>query len=578
MNRGRRFSIAAFLLAAAAAATTVWQSSRLAVLWDLSYILENASRIAAGDIPYRDFPFPYAPLTFLGQALLIRLTGRVAWHHVAYAALACAVATALTLLLARRFVSPPVALILSTPLVLLGIYCIFPHPFYDPDACLVLLVVMTSLLWLESAERPRWMAVLAGAACVVPLFVKQNIGLAFLAAIGACAVVLFLIERRRLYIDLIVGMAAGLAGALALIAAICGLGNYYRWTITFAAQRRLPPLAQQLAIYYDSDLWWWVAVVIIGALVMRRGGWWKQIGALLVATPWVWSFVRYWITDDPVEPEINLLRLWPLMLVVSLLVAFFTMREERGLLRLMPLLLVATVHGVFLSQSTWGSTYAIWPLLVLMLALLFRVTRAPAWLAAIIAAAMLHAAWPYVEDNERLTYVKLEGEKHRSSRPELRGLSMSGEWLPEFEELVAWSDRNIPRDDGILSLPGEDLFYFTTGRRPRFPVLMFDRTINPYDARTIVAIAKQRNIRWLIVKERLQLNGTPMENRDETLRLLAPHLRPAAKLKNYDVYRLDWGGTMLDGRWPATSSASTSSASSAGSAGRSTASAPRSPG
>lgn len=29
------------------------QNARLTVLWDLSYILENAARIAAGDVPYR---------------------------------------------------------------------------------------------------------------------------------------------------------------------------------------------------------------------------------------------------------------------------------------------------------------------------------------------------------------------------------------------------------------------------------------------------------------------------------------------------------------------------------------------
>ena len=57
----------------ASAAVCVWQNCRLTVMWDASYILENASRIAAGDVPYRDFPFPYAPLTFALQALIIKL-------------------------------------------------------------------------------------------------------------------------------------------------------------------------------------------------------------------------------------------------------------------------------------------------------------------------------------------------------------------------------------------------------------------------------------------------------------------------------------------------------------------------
>src|SRR5436305_7286168 len=119
----------ALLLGLGSASVVVWQNSRLTVLWDLSYILENASRIAAGDVPYRDFPFPYAPLTFVVQALVIRIFGRALWHHVAYAAIICALATALTYLIALRITkSRALSVILTLPLIPLGIYCIFPHP------------------------------------------------------------------------------------------------------------------------------------------------------------------------------------------------------------------------------------------------------------------------------------------------------------------------------------------------------------------------------------------------------------------------------------------------------------------
>src|SRR6266849_4292985 len=95
----RRYSmdlLTAVLLFLATAAVVVWQNSRLGVLWDLSYVLENAHRISLGDIPYRDFPFPYAPLTFLAQAALIKLTGRVFFHHVVYCAIAGGLSTLLT--------------------------------------------------------------------------------------------------------------------------------------------------------------------------------------------------------------------------------------------------------------------------------------------------------------------------------------------------------------------------------------------------------------------------------------------------------------------------------------------------
>ena len=59
------------------AAVVMWQNSRLTVLYDLCGVLEHATRMAQGDLPYRDFPFPYAPLTFLMQAATIRYFGAI---------------------------------------------------------------------------------------------------------------------------------------------------------------------------------------------------------------------------------------------------------------------------------------------------------------------------------------------------------------------------------------------------------------------------------------------------------------------------------------------------------------------
>jgi hypothetical protein len=528
------------------AAVVIRQSSRLTVLWDLSYVLENATRIALGDVPYRDFPFPYAPLTFVMQAALIRLFGRSIVHHLAWAALAGGAATALTYSIIRHVVrSRATALTLTLPLTILGIYCIFPHPFYDPDGCLLLLGLIYALI---RVERPRSM-VLLGMASVLPLFVKQNIGLAFVSAL----VILIAVsaDRRRLA-PLLVGLIAGVAVATAGVALLFGLGNYIRWTIRFAAERRLPPLAQQLSIFTDDDtLWWWLAVALAGAfaalprtgaaseglLTERRRRIAQRIGAAMFAIPLLWSVVRFFITDDPLEPEVNLLRLWPLALACAGTLALVRWRRAEGAMQWMPLLVAAAIAGTFLSQSAWGSTYGIWPLLILLFAFLLRDMKYAPAIAALLAGTILLAGWPYVRDNQRLTYAKWsEGPMHRSSLAPLRGLSMRGEWLPDFEELVAWSDAHIPRQDAIFSFPGEDLFYFTTGRRPRVPALLFDRTVNPFDARQLSAIADARHVRWLIVKKRLQINGAPMENLDETLALLRPRFAIVARLHDYDVY------------------------------------------
>src|SRR6266446_1527864 len=166
-RRRRTDWIVALFIFLTTAAVIVWQNSRLGVLWDLSYILENSFRISLGDVPYRDFPFPYPPLTFLIQAALIKFAGRAFWHHIAYCAMAGGLSSVLTwrilLNVFRGAVTHPrlLAFLLILPLVPLGIYCIFPHPFYDPDCTFA---ILSGLLLLQRLERKPswWLTVLTG--------------------------------------------------------------------------------------------------------------------------------------------------------------------------------------------------------------------------------------------------------------------------------------------------------------------------------------------------------------------------------------------------------------------------------
>ena len=123
---------------------------------------------------------------------------------------------------------------------------------------------------------------------------------------------------------------------------------------------------------------------------------------------------------------------------------------------------------------------------------------------------------------------------------------MRGSWLPDFEELVRYTDKEIPREDGILMIPGEDLFYYTTGRRPRFPVLMFDHTVNPYSAEEILAEARARDIRWLVIKEGIQLEEEPLADKEHLFELLRQDFRHVESLNNYEVFKRKMPGDNED--------------------------------
>jgi hypothetical protein len=213
----------------------------------------------------------------------------------------------------------------------------------------------------------------------------------------------------------------------------------------------------------------------------------------------------------------------------------------------LPFVLIGTIHGAFLSQQLWGSTYALWSLLLILIAgsmqTFFELLKAQSKTAAItissaVALTLIISGGFYVYSNERLDYANIsEGDLVHSQLPQLAGLSVRGTYLPDFEELINYTEKEIPREDGILMLPGEDLFYYTTGRQPRFPVLMFDHTVNPYNSDEILAEARAREIRWLIIKNDLQLDEDPLEDKEHLLELLHQDFKQVESLNSYEIYR-----------------------------------------
>jgi hypothetical protein len=143
-----RDSLAPSALFLTSAAVVLWQNAHLAVLWDASYTLDTSFRIALGQMPYRDFPLVHSPLTFLIQAAILRLTGRVFFHHVLYAALVSGLATVLAWRIVlctfqgRLRAAWHISLLLTAPLIPLGVYSILPFPSYDCDSAFSILLVL----------------------------------------------------------------------------------------------------------------------------------------------------------------------------------------------------------------------------------------------------------------------------------------------------------------------------------------------------------------------------------------------------------------------------------------------------
>jgi hypothetical protein len=397
--------------------------------------------------------------------------------------------------------------------------------------------------WADAAKN-----LLTGATLILPFFIKQNIGLLFLGITLAAIVALAITHRLhhqsiRREALILLGALLTLTAALLAIHLTAGLHNYLYWTLTFAARRRLPGLNTLTGIYHQNSLLWTIPAAALALILLRirpTQRWSRLTALLLLAAPFLYTLATTPFLDDPSDRTDQLLSLWPHLLLLAVALALWNFRRRPTFTTLLPLILVATIHGTFLSQQLWGSTYALWPLLVILLAVMFTTLPQPCItlpLTAIISLTFLTCGGAYALTHDRLNYAQLTGIPARSTVPALRGLTTPGPWLPALDELVAVTNQVIPANDTLLLFPGQDPFYYATGRTPRFNVLLFDPATNPYSPTQLAQQVDRQQVRWLILPRSLQLIAPPLENYDAYLAALQPLFMPVSTLTNYTIYR-----------------------------------------
>jgi hypothetical protein len=505
----------ATLIAAASAAVVVWRVAHIAVLLDLSYVLNNAQRIASGDVPYRDFALPYPPLTFVVQAVLIRIAGAHYLVASAYAVALDALAVALAVFIVYRIVGRPmVAASICAPLAVLGVHDIFPHPFYDADASALMLAAIAATLWaLDARTRVPWLV--AGASLPLPLLAKQNLGVAFLALMVTALAVTLLRERRRAELGVaLVGVALTVAASAVVLQLTAGLARVVASTVVLASAR-LAASAPPLAWLADLGAAAAVALTLAGFVAYRRSvGAWRASALAAVVTPY--AFVAGLELAAPRSDAI--LTLWPLgMLLGCAAGALAALRGRATFVSFLPFVCAGVATAAFLSQGVAGSSYALWPLLAVAFAVAVREARdvtlgaSPLRSIAIPAAGLLVlvAGAAYVRADTRLSFLRLDGAVQTSAFPALAGLSAPGTFVGDLDAALAYLAARVPADDELIAFPGEDPVHFALGRRTRFPVLQFDPTTDPYTPTELRALRDATGVRWIFVKRELQAPAIP---------------------------------------------------------------------
>jgi hypothetical protein len=202
-----------------------------------------------------------------------------------------------------------------------------------------------------------------------------------------------------------------------------------------------------------------------------------------------------------------------------------------------------TAIASFLSQTVNNSNYGIWPLFVLMMALparlLFSLGVAEDFYRRqikIVSVTITILLCIYSMTLRRLKFVSLEGALRKASHENLKGLATPGNWIREMEEMIRKTEELIPRADKVATLPGEDPYYFLTGREPAVSYISYNWITCNLSSKAIIDEYLEKNIKWVIVKTKLQ-DADGFKSMDKVMQYLQVHYEKKEATPAYDIYK-----------------------------------------
>lgn len=460
-----------------AAITVYWQTTRITPLIDYSYQVENAHRMFQGAVPYRDFFLVVAPGTYAVMAMLMKLTG--GYSHMGQVYYTMFVACATIILTYRMLILIGVDRMLSALLIVPLIFAgqsIYPYPLYDPNVAITMLVALYVLFVVRQKypySQPLFFV--AGLLAAIPVFFKQNTGGVFFVSLVSVLLLSVLSVRKKQNIHIFIAFISG--GILCIGLVILWLlshdafDQFIYQTLVFPSSAKNPIDAVRviigqyqgyLSLYAQNRLFVFVilasvAVVGIASKILRHRYNYALIVGVVLAIVGVYLFLT---TPPLVLHDGYVLWFWVTLIFVSILfiIAHLIRRNHADdlLVRLSPIVLIASVHATFLSHGIVGSSYHMWPFAILLIGYIekFINSKKLSLIFLVFLTAILARS---VKDNYAMGYIDATGLMARATTGRLAGLSTPGEWIGQFESMIAYVQTSIPMDDRVAFLPGRIL-------------------------------------------------------------------------------------------------------------------------
>jgi hypothetical protein len=112
------------------------------------------------------------------------------------------------------------------------------------------------------------------------------------------------------------------------------------------------------------------------------------------------------------------------------------------------------------------------------------------------------------------------------------------EWISEIGNVQTYVKNTIPMNDSIVSIPGQDTFYYITNRTPPLPYFQFFSQTFPYTARYYYEAIEKEKIDWVIIKsKRRYMDNIGVGDIDFIEAHLKNHYLLHKQIADYNIYK-----------------------------------------
>lgn len=550
---------------------TVWKSTQVTTLLvDYSYQIEAAYRITQGDIPYRDFFLVLTPGTYLLLAGFMLLFG--GYSHVLIVII-CMLVTTSSILLTYTIIKPYTTnniYLFGILLLPVTVQTIYPFPIYDYFVTLFVLIHLAYTTYNKKMPETPRMLLISGILASIPVFFKQNSGGLYL--IGWFIVQTLLLLRYRTTKQLYV-FSYALLGMLILpilflfyLLATDSFHSFFYQTVTFPSQIKNTQVAINIVIdqytsvlrmlqEHNLYLLGLFLLTILSTTILKTHNNPKFIHKLKITSSFTLLILTIVPTIQLFLPSISeqaynyTIVTFSLTIFVLSSLYFALSYYKKGFLSaplsLTVLPIIFCCFGAYLSQHAVESTYSLWPFFVILLSVSFHFLTT-IWKNISFTSIYIYVVFLLVVT---ILFAHSRGHYYKVFQPSstalnaitypLYGLTADDKQIQNMQNMFFYVEEQIPRQDTVLFLPGEDPFYAVTKRKNPTNMNQFHIATYPLFGDTqIVEKWNKKNITWIIVKTELQTpSGLGLAEIRDSFFKLNDYYETHTTIHGYEIFK-----------------------------------------